>query len=291
MLHTSHFPIEAVVTQTDKISPRGKIFISETKKFALTHKIPVLTPEKIKGNSEFEEKLHSLNPDLFVIVSYGKILPQHILEIPRYGSINVHPSLLPKYRGATPYQTALLDGVKETGVSIMLMDELMDHGPLLAQEKITLLPDETLKTLHDKLSILGARLLVETIPHFINKDIKPTEQNHKEATFTKLFTREDGEIVWSKSADEIERMVRALNPWPGTFTFFQGKRLKIISTDISEDIKQLEKTGEFFIHKNQLYIQTGDGILEILKLQLEGKKIQAAEDFIHGHKKELEKTQ
>lgn len=251
----------AVITASDKPAGRKQIITPPpTKISAQKYNIPVLQPE-ILANYKLE--ITNYKPDLIVVAAYGQILPQEILEIPKHGCLNVHPSLLPKYRGATPIQSAILNGDKETGVTIMLMDEGMDTGPILTQRKTIIGPQETAKQLHDRLAQLGSELLIDVIPDWVNGKIEPILQNEKEATYTKILTRNDGEIDWEKSPQEIDRQVRAYNPWPGTFAFWKRKKKTI-------QLKILQ-TG---LEKNKLIIKT---------VQPEGKKPMSFQDFLRGN--------
>lgn len=243
------------------------------------------------------EKIKDLKPDLAIIAAYGKILPKEILEIPRLGFINVHPSLLPKYRGASPIQSAILNGETETGVTIMKIDEEMDHGPILANYKLQITNYKiTYLELSQKLAELGAELLIKTIPDYVSGKIKPVPQDHSKATYTKLIKKEDGKIDWSKSADEIERMTRAYYPWPTAWTLWQqvtsnkkqvGKIIKIIEAETMlpySDVSKYSSGKVFLIDKKELTVKCGQDILIIKKLQLEGGKILTAKDFLNGHK-------
>ncbi|MEA3272416.1 MAG: methionyl-tRNA formyltransferase [Patescibacteria group bacterium] len=185
------------------------------------------------------------NTDIAVVAAYGHIIPKKILEIPKFGFLNIHPSLLPKYRGPSPIQNAILNGDKETGVSIMLLDKKMDSGPILAQKKVKINENETYETLRNRLAEIGAKLLIKTLLDYVSGKIKPKPQNHKKATYTKLLKREDGKIDWSKPAEEIERMVRAYHPWPGTWTELNGKRLKIILNRVQLEGKKEMSLDEF----------------------------------------------
>ncbi len=224
------------------------------------------------------KKIEKLKPDLVIVASYGKIIPKKILEIPKYDCLNIHPSLLPKYRGPSPIQTTILNGDKKTGVTIILMDEKIDHGPILAQQEWEIpnpksqIPNKsqipinkiTYDELNKKLAEFGVKLLIEIIPRWINNEIKPKPQDELKATYTKILKREDGKIDWSKPSQEIERQIRAFNPWPGAFTFIKHKgkalRIKILEADISKENK-----------------------LIIKKLQPEGKKPMTFEEFQRGY--------
>ena len=262
-----------VVTAPNKPVGRKKILTPPpVKVMAENYNIPVLQPQKIL-DSRFQ--ILDSKPDLIVVAAYGQILPKEILEIPKYGCLNIHPSLLPKYRGPSPIQYAILNGDKKTGLTIILMDEQIDHGPILAQKETVVGPNETLKQLHDRLSILGGDLLIDTIPDWIRGNIKLRSQDDEKSTYTKILTKKDGEIDWKKSPQEIERQIRAFNPWPGAYTFFEKKVVKI---------KNLKKTMER--KKNYLKIleaRIENNKLIIERVQPEGKKAMSFKDFLRGH--------
>lgn len=278
-----------VITAPDKPVGRKKILTPPPVKIlAERYRIPVLQPEKINN---YKFTIESYEPDLIIVAAYGQILPKEILEIPKYGCLNVHPSLLPRWRGASPIQYTILEGDAEAGVSIILMDEKIDHGSIVSLKKLN---EKNVKWTHaeleDKLTDLGAKLLVETIPKWLKGEIKPQPQDESQATYTKILERDDGKIDWRKSADEIERQVRAFNPWPGSFCFLSQKgkdlRLKILKVGIS-----LQKThGPFGIRgktflapNNRIAVQTGRDFLIIEELQLEGKKSMASEEFLEHY--------
>jgi len=279
--------ILAVVTQSDKkVGRKQELSQSPIKKVALEHKIEVLQPEKIKGNAEFIRRVQNLQPDLIVVVAYGFLLPKEILNIPKYGVVNVHASLLPKYRGASPIQAAILNGDKKTGITIMLIDDKMDHGPILAQKQIAITNNDNFETLHDKLAQLGADLLLETLPKYISGEIKPVAQNEAEATYCKILTKEDGKIDWTKSAVEIERQVRAFTPWPGSFTYWDNNVLKILSASAYASTKlslTASAVGEVLKINDGLAVACGKDALEVLELQLEAKKPMSAKEFLNGY--------
>ena len=247
--------------------------------------LDVISPETF--DNKIIGQINNLAPDLIVVVDYGKIIPQKILDIPTRGAINIHPSALPKYRGASPLQTTILNGEKETAISIMLIDKEMDHGPILTQKKVSILADDTYGSLYTRLSQEYPKLLIETIKKYISGKIKPEKQNHKKATFTKILKREDGRINWNQSAIEIERMVRAYDPWPGTFCEHAGKRLKILTTSISSKNYLDKKPGQFFeTPLKKLAVTCGKtSTLLIHKLQPEGKLPMTDRDFIRGYMK------
>ena len=205
-------------------------------------------------------KIENYRPDLIIVAAYGQILPKEILDIPKYGCLNVHPSLLPKYRGPSPIQAAILNGDNEAGVTIINMTEKVDAGPIISNSKFKIQNSKlTYKELHDELAKLGAKLLLKTIPEWIAGKIKPKTQDETKATYTKIIKKEDGRIDWKKPAEYIERQVRALNPWPGTYTFYKSKILKILKTEIINDK------------------------LIIKEVHLAGKKPMSFEDFFRGH--------
>ncbi len=273
----SKYKPSLVFTNPDKPVGRKKIITSPPVKIsAQKNNIPLIQTEKIKG---LKPKIENIKPDLAIVSDYKQIIPIEILKIPKFGFINIHPSLLPKYRGPSPIQTTILNGETESGVSLILMDEKIDHGPILNQKKINIPKKIYFPELKIKLAKLGADLIIKTIPKWINKKIKPQTQDKSKATYTKIIKKEDGKIDWSKSAKEIERKIRAFYPWPGAFTFFK-KSGKILRTKILE--------AEFFSslkeNKKGLWIKTDkNDYLLIKKLQPEGKKIMTAEEFKNGY--------
>ena len=282
LINESSFEIVGVFTQPDKPIGRQQILnLPPIKKVALENSIPVFQPEKIKTEIE---TIKNLQPDLIVVIAYGKIIPQSILDIPTYGCVNVHASLLPKYRGAACLNAPILNGDTETGVTIMKMEAGLDTGPILRQTKLKLVGDENLETVHDELAELGANFLIETLQDFMAGKIIPQIQDETQASYIKTLKKEDGKIDWSKSAIEIERLVRAYNPWPGTYTQSDGKIIKIIAA--KNNILKINdhKSGEVFLNEGNLAVQCGQDAIVILKLQLEGKKIMTSAEFLRGHK-------
>lgn len=287
---------QLIITTPDK--PKGrKMEISPppVKIWAKKHNIAFLQPKTLK-NPEIINELKNLNPDLFVIASYGKILPKDILDIPKYGTLNVHPSLLPRWRGPSPIQYTILAGDKETGVTIMLTDEEMDHGPILAQQKLKNYESGIMnyEELHHELAKLGAKLLIETIPKWVGGKIKPQEQDHSKATFSKIIKKQDGHInLQEETAEEIERKIKALNPWPGTYTFWQkdGKKIRLILLEAERTFPYDRKkvSGEVFEHNNKLTAQTKKGALLIKRLKPEGKKEMGSDNFLKGNQNILGK--
>jgi len=223
----ANFSIEAIITQPDKPIGRKKIITAPPiKKYALKRDFLILQPEKL--NQDFISRLKELKPDLGIVVAYGKILSKKILNIPKFGCLNIHASLLPKYRGAAPIQAALLHGDKKTGITIMQMDVGLDTGDIVSQKKIKIKKEDNFQTLHDKLAELGAELLIKTIPNYIAGKIKPKKQDESKASYFPTISKNQGEINWQNSAEKIFNQIRAFTPWPGAFTFFKNKKLDII---------------------------------------------------------------
>ncbi|OGZ17574.1 MAG: methionyl-tRNA formyltransferase [Candidatus Nealsonbacteria bacterium RBG_13_36_15] len=277
-----------VVTAPDKPVGRKQILTPPpVKVIAEKHGISVLQPEK---PSTIQNLLSAISPDLIAVAAYGKILPKEILEMPKYGCLNVHPSLLPRWRGASPIQFTILAGDQETGVTIILIDEKMDHGPILASAKYQIQNDKiTYKELDKNLADLGAELLIKTLPKWTNREIEPIPQDELKTTFTKVLKKEDGRINWGKSAGEIERQIRAFNPWPGSYCFWpKGKnnlRLKILRATIQPQKKEGPfgiRGKTFLAPNNRIALQTKKDFLIIEELQLEGKKPQSTEEFLMG---------
>ncbi len=281
-LAVSRHSVLACYTQTDRKAGRGKKFLpTAVKTQAEALGIPVFSPTRLKGNDDELSRLAELNADAFVVVSYGRILPKELLDLPKFGVINIHPSMLPEFRGPSPVVSAILEGVDQTGVSIMFLDEGMDTGPVLAQsEPVTLSGDELAPELQRKLFTIGASLLTSTLDELEHGTASATPQEDSAATVTRLIEKGDGEIDWSESAEVIDRKIRALNPWPGTFTTFEGGNLKILeATETSWD----SQPGQALIKEGKLYVGTGTAVLQIETLQLAGKPRVNATDFVRGY--------
>lgn len=281
LLADSSVKIVAVVTQPDRpIGRKHEVMASPVKRFALDNGVSVvLQPENLKTFAAEHPELSSA--DVFVVCQYGLIIPQSVLDLPKKGTINVHTSLLPKYRGASPIQSALIQGETETGVTIMQMDAKMDHGAILEQEKIAIAADDTYPTLSEKMIPVAQRLLIANVHKFVAGTLSPTEQQHNQATTCSMLSRDDGKIDWSKTADELYNLFRGTFPWPGVWTTWEGKRLKLLN--IRPNTEAIE-FGNVAWQNNQLLIGTKKGSLEILELQLEGKKALPATAFIQGNK-------
>jgi methionyl-tRNA formyltransferase len=277
------YQVLAVCTQADKPTGRGHpVVLPPVKKLALERQIPVIQPETLKSR-EVVEKLASLQPELIIVAAFGLILPQEVLSLPKFGCLNVHPSLLPRHRGPSPVANAILWGDELTGVTIMLMDAGMDTGPILAQEKLTISLTNTSGSLSCKLAGVGARLLLATLPGWLEGKLKPQAQDESQATYSKLITGKDGEIDWHLSALELWRRVRAYNPWPSCYTWYEGKRLKVheavplgdmATGEIAEVVALPEPPGVGVVTKH--------GILGLCQVQLEGRREMSIDDFVRG---------
>lgn len=285
-LHKAGYDIAAVVSQPDKkVGRKQELRQPAVKGCALKLGIPVFQPEKVRKNSDFITQLNELQPDVIIVAAYGKIIPQEILDIPRLGCINVHGSILPKYRGASPIQTAILDGQKETGVTIMLMDAGMDTGDILSIEKIAIDPHDTSESLHNTLADVGSHALITTLKKYICGEIQPQKQDNNLATYTKMFSKEDGLIDWNKTAQQIYNQYRACSPWPGIYTYFQGKRIKLLELAFCDyDLSGKEIIpGKVYVCGDRVCIGcTESTAIEAITLQREGKKPTHAKEFIKG---------
>lgn len=273
----------AVYTQPDKVNGRGKkITFSPVKTYALEKDIPVFQPLSFR-NEEEEERLRSLSPDVIVVIAYGRILPEAILDIPTYGAINIHASLLPKYRGAAPVQRAIIDEEKETGVSLMHLDAGMDTGPVLSQVRVPISITTTSGELLESLAEAGAAELLRILDDLPQAIAKAIPQDHTQATYAEKLTKEMGHIDWTKPAETLHALARGMYPNPGTFTFFRGKRVKLHRTVLG-DAKKTGTPGRIAsLDGGILWVETGKGILGISELQPENHKRMKSADFINGY--------
>ena len=280
LLHSDH-SLVAVVTQPDRPKGRGLVLeASPVKQAAQEHGIEVLQPEQM-SEPAFLARLQSLRPDLIVTAAFGHILKQEILSLPRRGCINVHASLLPKYRGAAPIAWAIARGETETGVTVIQMDEGMDRGPVLMQKSIAIAPDETGGSLHDKLAALGAEVLSETLSALAAGSLQPIPQDHAQASSAPLLKKADGRLDWGKSAVELERRIRAFDPWPGGFFTWQDQPIKVWK---AKAVSGHSKPGEIIAaNQDGLVVACGEGALQIHELQPPGKRRMGATDFLRGH--------
>ncbi|GAA4655118.1 methionyl-tRNA formyltransferase [Anaerocolumna aminovalerica] len=283
----SEHEILAVVTQPDKPKGRGKqVQYPPVKELALEHQIPVYQPNKAK-DEDFIKKLEEINPECIVVAAYGKILPKTIIDFPKYGCINVHASLLPKYRGAAPIQWTIINGEEKTGITIMYMDVGIDTGDMIMKEEVIIEPKETGGSLHDKLAVCGGRLLIKALKEIEHGTAVREKQKDEESTYVKMLDKSLGHIDFSNSAAEIERLIRGLNPWPSAYTFLDGKTLKIweasVEQGLSEKAGNTGKPGEILeVTKDSIIVQTGNGRLVLHEVQLEGKKRMTVDAFIRG---------
>jgi methionyl-tRNA formyltransferase len=279
--------VAAVVTQPDKVRGRGrKLIPSPVKKCALENGIKVLTPLSMKDEA-FLAEIEGLRPEFLVVVAYGRLLSKRILDIPTKGTVNVHASLLPKYRGASPVTWAIMKGDRETGVTTMLMDEGLDTGAILLKEAVIIEERDTTGSLSVKLSEAGRPLLIRTLGGIRQGTVTPEPQGDSPTEYARLLTKEDGHIDWSKGTMEIHNTVRALSPWPSAYCFLGGRRIKLTSTTPGETALEEAKEGTVTeAGADYFEVRTGDGTLRVLELQPEGKKSMSARDFLLGHKLE-----
>ncbi|TNF53358.1 methionyl-tRNA formyltransferase [bacterium] len=269
----------AVVTQPDRESGRGKRIISSpVKNEALRAGLTVLQPQRVKDRN-FIDELRSLMPELIVVVAYGQILPPGIIHMPEFGCINVHASILPVYRGAAPINWAIINGEKKTGITTMLMDEGMDTGPVLMQEETEISPHDTAGSLSERLSKIGADVLIQTLDGIRLGRVKPVPQGEG-ASYAPLLRKTDGLISWSKSASDLCNFIRGVNPWPGAYTFLDSERMAIIKADIREG--DAEKGVIVKVARDELFVGTGEGLLSIIEIQPSGKKCMDIRAFLQG---------
>jgi len=286
----NQYQVVAVYTQPDKPVGRGRSLASlPVKRAALTWKLPVVQPVSLR-KAEAVEQLASFHPDIMVVAAFGQTLPQSVLDIPKYGCINIHPSLLPRFRGASPVAAAILVGDDFTGVSIMLMDTGLDTGPILTRAQISISAFDTTGSLTAKLSQVAARVLQEVLPCWLRGELTPQSQNEAEAIYSSPITKEEGEIDWHLPTIDIWRRVRAFHPWPGCYTRWQGRQLKIIEAvplpqertlDAGQVVVLTPISGE---SEAAFGVSTGDGILGVSRVQLEGKRAMSAAEFLRGQR-------
>lgn len=291
LINDKNFNVIAAIAQPDKKVGRKQIVTPPPVKVeALKYNIPVFQPEKI---SDLKPEIKNLRPDIIVVAAYAQIIPKSILDIPRYGCVNVHASLLPKYRGASCIQAAIINGDKETGITIMKMDEGLDTGPIIFQKNINIENFDTGGSLFNKLSALGAEILTPALLKFVSGEIKHIPQNNSKASYAGLLKKNDGKINWSKNAEQLEKFIRAMNPWPSAFAQIKSQKSKIksyllifkIITVEHEPIKiNKYQIGEVFLNDEKLAVQCGRDSLIIEKLQMEGKKVMESKEFLRGQK-------
>lgn len=276
----AHHHVLAVVTQPDRPAGRNKqLRQSPVKRLAAASDIPIFQPKRLR-QPESIDRLRQWNADVFVVAAFGQILPPTALDLPKHGSINIHASLLPRWRGAAPIQAAIRAGDAETGITIMLMDAGLDTGPMLAKRAIPIAADETGQSLHDKLAHLGAELLIETLPKYLSGIIQPQAQDESQASYAPRIKKEAGQIDWTQPALAIERLVRAFNPWPGAFTNWQGRQLKIHAARHGPG---RARPGQVIVQGGRIAIGAGVGLVYPTELQLAGKKRMPIDSFANGH--------
>ncbi len=283
-LHNNKYDVVLVVTQPDRPKGRGRKPVSPPVKQTAVHLgYDVIQPISIKTD-EFANNVIRLKPDMFVVSAFGHILPKRLLKLPKIGALNIHASLLPKYRGAAPIQWAIINGEKETGVTTMLIDEGLDTGDILFTSKIQISHDDTSATLHDRLADLGADLLIKTLKAIEAGNINPIPQDHTMATYAPKLKKKDGHINWEMAADKLEAFIRGMTPWPGAFTFCKNTRLKIFSS--TPIMIPVDKTPGTILKgfPDELRIATGKGALSILEIQGESEKRLLIKDFLRGFK-------
>ncbi|MFH2219925.1 MAG: methionyl-tRNA formyltransferase [Pseudomonadota bacterium] len=281
-LHECRHEVKLVVTQPDRPRGRGrKLTPSPVKTAARKMGYDIVQPETIRDRA-LEKHLRELAPDLFIVVAFGHILGKKLLQVPRIGAINIHASLLPKYRGPAPIQWAILNGEKKTGVTTMFMDDGMDTGDILLSTKVEIRPDDTSATLHDRLALLGGDLLVKTLSAIETGETIPLPQDHDQATYTTLLKKEDGRIDWEKPVESLDAFIRGMSPWPGAFTFFEDKRLKIFAADpVPLDVA--EKPGTVVRgFPDELRVAAGKGVLLVQEIQGASGKRLKIKDFLKG---------
>ena len=277
------FRIHLVVTQPDRPKGRGlELVQSPVKESALKLNLPITQPERIKANDEFRAQLTAIKPAVIIVVGYGRIIPQWMLDLPPLGNLNLHASLLPKYRGAAPIQWAIANGETVTGVTTMRIDAGLDTGDILQQEELAIAPDETAETLSPRLAAIGADLMVETLCGLQSKSIHPRPQDNSQASLAPILKKEDGLIDFSRSAAEIANRMRGFQPWPGAYTKFRGKSLQIIK---AHPVTDPVATSELRVTADRLLAGCAHNTaLELLEIQLEGKKRTSAQDFVRGYR-------
>ncbi|MGB8131579.1 MAG: methionyl-tRNA formyltransferase [Candidatus Angelobacter sp.] len=283
-LHAAGFEIQLVVTQPDRPQGRGMALTAPpVKQSALKLCLPVIQPEKIKKNEDFQSQLKALQPDAIIVVGYGRIISPWMLQLPRYGNINVHASLLPKYRGAAPVQWAIAQGETASGVTTMLLNEGLDTGDILLQKEMAIRPEDTALTYAPRLAEMGADMIVETLRGLEDQRVTPVPQDNAKATLAPILKKEDGLCDFTRTATEIHNRLRGFQPWPGAYTQFRGKVFKLIAAT-PEDTTSNLGPGELRVGDEKLFVGCGQRtVLQLLQVQPEGKKVMAAREFINGY--------
>ena len=278
------YDIAAVVTQPDAPAGRGQHLVAPpVKQFALAHGLPILQPESLKP-PEVVEQLRALQPRVIVVAAFGQILRQHVLDIPPMGCINVHASLLPRWRGASPISAAIAAGDAETGITIMKMDAGLDSGPILSQRAVPIQPDDTTGSLSERLARVGAELLIETLPRWLRGEITPIPHDARLVTLAPRLKKEDGRIAWTRSAAEIARHVRAMSPWPSAFTTWKGRLLKVLRAEAIACPTPAPAGTVVVDAANGVWVACGEGALRLIEVQPEGRPAMSAEAFARGQR-------
>ena len=279
------YSVPLVVTQPDRPRGRGmEVTVSPVKEAALRLNLKVIQPEKIKNNEEFRQQLESIHPDAIIVVGYGRIIPQWMIDLPGLGNLNLHASLLPKYRGAAPIQWAIANGESVTGVTTMRIDAGLDTGDILLQREVPIQPEDTAVSLSPKLAEIGAALMIETLRGLKGGEIYPAPQDHSGATLAPILKREDGRIDFERTATEIWNRLRGFQPWPGAYTVYKRRNLQVQKAQPLERARKLS-AAEITVEEKRLFAGCGEGTtLELLELQPEGKRIMSARDFVSGYR-------
>ncbi len=278
--------VVAIFSQPDRQAGRGKkVSAPPVKILASKLEIPLYQLESLKSKEETKSLFHQLKPDCIIVVAYGLFLPRWLLSLPRCGCLNLHPSLLPKYRGPSPINFTLINGDTQTGITVIAINDQMDAGDIVHQNTFTVSVDDTYQSLHDKLSLFGARELNQITPKWISGEIEASAQNHETATFTQLINKSDGLIDWSKSSKTIANQVRAFDPWPSSFTFLNNKRIRLFNYtfEFPSFDKNEYQTGQIIIAKEIIVVRTGDGFVGFKEIQMEGKKRLKVKEFLIGN--------
>lgn len=278
------YGVKAVFTQPDRPKGRGKkLAISPVKEVAIEHNIPVYQPLRLKNEPEIIEELRQMKPDFIIVVAFGQILSKEVLDIPKYGCINLHASLLPKYRGAAPINWSIIKGEKKSGNTTMLMDVGLDTGDMLLKNEIEITEEMTAGELHDKLMITGGELLVKTIKGIVDSTINPIKQNDEESCYASMLNKEIAVIDWKNSAKDIHNLVRGLNPWPIAYTYYNNEMMKLYKTTVIEKQCNKESGTILNVSKNGIEVATGDKVLLIEKIQFPNGKPLTVEQYINGN--------
>lgn len=278
------YQVKLVVTQPDKARDRGKkVQYPPVKEYALKHGLEVLQPERMKGNEEFITRVKEINPDLIIVAAYGKLLPAELLQIPRLGCINIHASLLPKFRGAAPIHRSIIEGEEITGVTLMYMEEGLDTGDMIAARS-TEIDKKTTAELHDELSIIGAELLITSLPYIEKKINGRTKQDDSRATYAPMIFKQDGLVDFGKSPEELERLIRGLNSWPGAYTIYHGESMKLWQADALEERTNMPHGMVIGVSDEGIKVAAGGRALLLKRIQLPGKKAMQVSDYLKGNK-------